>query len=101
MPPSASSETMVRFDAKKSAKKSAMTDSPILRRGVLRTAIAAAWLAFGAGPRALADEKKMSKQQAEYQDSPKDIRMCATCTLFEPPKSCKVVEGEISPNGWC
>ena len=31
--------------------------------------------------------------------SPKDIRMCATCTLFEPPKSCKVVEGEISPNG--
>src|SRR5262249_48640300 len=36
---------------------------------------------------------KMSKQEAEYQDSPKDIRMCATCTLYEPPSSCKVVEG--------
>ncbi len=45
--------------------------------------------------------EKMSKQEAEYQDRPKDIRMCATCTLFEPPKSCKVVEGDVSPSGWC
>jgi hypothetical protein len=45
--------------------------------------------------------EKMSKQEADYQDSPKDIRMCATCTLFEPPKSCKVVEGDVSPSGWC
>jgi hypothetical protein len=44
---------------------------------------------------------KMSKEQAEYQDSPKDIRMCATCTLFEPPRGCKVVEGDVSPYGWC
>ena len=45
--------------------------------------------------------EKMTKQQAEYQDTPKDIRMCATCTLFEPPKSCQVVEGDVSPEGWC
>jgi hypothetical protein len=45
--------------------------------------------------------EKMSKQEAEYQDSPKDIRMCATCTLFEPPHACKVVEGDISSYGWC
>ena len=45
--------------------------------------------------------EKMSKKEAEYQDSPKDIRMCATCTLFEPPRSCKVVEGDVSPSGWC
>ena len=43
----------------------------------------------------------MSKHDAEYQDTPRDIRMCATCTLFEAPRSCKVVEGDISPNGWC
>jgi hypothetical protein len=43
----------------------------------------------------------MSKQEAEYQDTPKDIRMCATCTLFVPPHSCKVVDGDISPKGWC
>jgi hypothetical protein len=38
---------------------------------------------------------------SDYQDSPKGIQMCATCTLFEVPRSCKVVEGDISPNGWC
>jgi hypothetical protein len=45
--------------------------------------------------------EKMSKEEAEYQDSPRDIRMCATCTLFEPPRACKVVEGDVSPSGWC
>jgi hypothetical protein len=40
--------------------------------------------------------QKMSKQEAEYQDSLRDIRMCAPCTLFEP-----VVEGDVSPSGWC
>jgi hypothetical protein len=48
-----------------------------------------------------ADDAKLSKQQAEYQDSPKGIQMCATCTLFVAPHSCKVVEGDVSPNGWC
>jgi hypothetical protein len=48
-----------------------------------------------------ADGDKLSKQQAEYQDSPKGIQMCATCTLFVEPHSCKVVEGDVSPNGWC
>ena len=83
-----------------------MTDNRVLRRRVLRAAFAgvAAWFAPGAGTSAMSRagaREKMSQKEAEYQDSPKDIRMCATCTLFEPPKSCKVVEGEISPNGWC
>jgi hypothetical protein len=45
--------------------------------------------------------EKMTQQQAEYQDTPKDIYSCATCTLFEPPNACKVVAGEISKDGWC
>ena len=45
--------------------------------------------------------EKLSKQQAAYQDGPKGIQMCATCTLFEAPHSCKVVEGDVSPDGWC
>jgi hypothetical protein len=44
---------------------------------------------------------KMSKQQADYQDSPKGIQMCSTCSLFEEPHGCKVVDGDVSPNGWC
>jgi hypothetical protein len=51
-------------------------------------------------PSAAASEK-MSPQRAEYQDTPKDIYSCAVCTLFEPPKSCKVVAGDISRDGWC
>jgi hypothetical protein len=50
--------------------------------------------------RAQASEK-MTRQQAEYQDSPNSIYSCAVCTLFEKPKSCKVVEGDVSPDGWC
>jgi hypothetical protein len=72
------------------------------RRTVLRGVVAgmAAGLT-GAGVRPASARDKMSKQEADYQDSPKDIRMCATCTLYEPPKSCKVVEGDVSPSGWC
>jgi hypothetical protein len=45
--------------------------------------------------------EKMTRQQAEYQDTPNGIYSCATCTLFEPPQSCKVVAGEVSKDGWC
>jgi len=74
----------------------------ISRRRVIR--IGCAWgavrLTLGSASMAAAQEK-MSQKEAQYQDSPKDIRMCAACTLFLPPKSCKVVSGEVSPNGWC
>jgi hypothetical protein len=45
--------------------------------------------------------EKMTRQQAEYQDTPNGIYSCAVCTLFEAPKSCKVVDGEVSRDGWC
>lgn len=45
--------------------------------------------------------EKMTKTQAEYRDTPNGIYSCATCTLFEKPNTCKVVEGEVSPDGWC
>jgi hypothetical protein len=68
-----------------------------LRRLVLLAAPAALTLAFGRARGA----DKMSKQAAQYQDTPKGIAMCATCSLFLEPRSCKVVEGDVSPNGWC
>ena len=45
--------------------------------------------------------EKMTKKQAEYRDTPNGIYSCGMCTLFERPKSCKVVEGEVSQDGWC
>jgi hypothetical protein len=49
---------------------------------------------------ALAQEK-MTRQQAQYQDEPKGMLMCGTCSLFIPPKGCKVVEGDVAVTGWC
>ncbi|MCA6120750.1 iron oxidase [Bradyrhizobium sp. WSM 1704] len=51
--------------------------------------------------RAVSASDKMSKQQAEYQDTPNGIYSCALCTLFVAPDGCKVVEGAISRDGWC
>jgi hypothetical protein len=45
--------------------------------------------------------EKMSKTAAHYQDSPRGGLSCIGCTFFERPRSCKVVEGDISPLGWC
>ena len=44
---------------------------------------------------------KMTRQQAEYQDTPNGIYSCGLCSLFEAPNGCKVVEGEVSKDGWC
>jgi hypothetical protein len=44
---------------------------------------------------------KMTKARAEYQDTPNGIYSCGTCTLFEAPNACKVVDGEVSKDGWC
>jgi hypothetical protein len=44
---------------------------------------------------------KMTRQQAQYQDTPSGIYSCGLCSLFEKPNGCKVVEGEVSKDGWC
>ena len=44
---------------------------------------------------------KMSQALVAYQDLPKGTQNCANCKLFEQPSGCKLVEGPVSPNGWC
>jgi len=44
---------------------------------------------------------KASKAAASYQDSPKGSQQCSGCINFIPPNTCKVVDGEVSPHGWC
>jgi hypothetical protein len=62
----------------------------------------APWLARGA----LA-QSKASKQAMKYQDQPNNGQRCDTCMQFVPGAkpdangTCKVVDGPISPNGWC
>lgn len=64
---------------------------------------------------------KVSKAVAKYQDYPKGSEMCGMCKFYIPPGghagagmmgrsmgpsmmaagTCQVVEGKISPRGWC
>jgi hypothetical protein len=47
------------------------------------------------------EQKKLAQAAAGYQNQPKGNEACGTCPYFIFPKSCVVVEGEISPSGWC
>jgi hypothetical protein len=77
------------------------TPSNRSRRNVMRAF--AGGVSAGLLPRmAPADaSEKMTRAQAEYQDAPNGIYSCGLCTLFERPNACKVVEGEVSKDGWC
>lgn len=75
-----------------------------------RTTIQAVAIAF-LGVSALAGraraQAKASKKAMQYQDQPKNGQQCSTCMQFVPGSkpdaagTCKVVDGAISPKGWC
>lgn len=45
---------------------------------------------------------KLSRDEAHYQDEPQDGQQCSNCLHFIAASStCEVVEGEVSPDGWC
>ncbi len=76
------------------------------RRSLLRNATFAAGGATVLGSaaivtRANAADTKVAQKAVAYQDTPKGPQRCDNCTYFEPPSSCKVVAGVISPSGWC
>lgn len=49
----------------------------------------------------VAAQGKASKEAVQYQDSPKNGDKCVDCQFFTAPNGCQVVEGDISPDGWC
>lgn len=75
------------------------------RRRLIRSAL---WtgLGLGAALPVLAGniaeaQKKVAKAAAKYQTSPNAGHSCSQCNYFLAPNSCKLVAGNISPNGWC
>ena len=73
------------------------------RRSMLRGAVLLAGGTLAAGVIVVkpALAQKAAKGAVKYQDSPKDGQKCSDCAFFQAPSSCSVVEGAISPNGWC
>ncbi len=70
----------------------------VSRRTVLIAAAGAApLLALMSG----SAEAKMTQAAVKYQTTPKDGKQCDGCNFFVAPNSCKMVDGEIAPTGWC
>jgi hypothetical protein len=46
-------------------------------------------------------QSKTDKETAKYQDKPNNGQSCSQCNYFHPPKTCQLVEGDVSPSGWC
>lgn len=79
--------------------------TPNSRRSILAWLAAAPALAFIG--KTLAEDGKAKKADMKYQDKPNAGKDCDDCIHFIPGKSakamgtCKIVEGPISPSGWC
>lgn len=78
----------------------------LLKGGVL--AVGAVIAGTTGGRKALAQTApKAAKSAFQYQDKPKDGKKCVNCSLYIPAAKsganglCKVVEGDINPEGWC
>jgi len=71
------------------------------RREALAAALASMSGALLSGIAPARASDKMTRVQAEYRDTPNGIYSCGLCSLFEAPNGCKVVEGEVSKDGWC
>jgi High potential iron-sulfur protein len=81
-----------------------MTDDRMRgRRRFLAGAVLAAGAAALACPRrqALAQTKKYTKERVGYRDEPYLGRTCSKCVLYAGHGECAIVEGEVSPDGWC
>jgi len=84
-----------------------MPDSSIRNRRRVLLLSAAGLAGLAVLPQRSQAQAKASKAVMQYQEHPKNNQDCAGCIQFVPGKSatamgtCKVVEGEISPKGWC
>jgi len=58
--------------------------------------------ANGTVPDAPATPGKMAQASVQYQAQPKGDQKCAGCMHFiAGTNTCKLVDGQISPEGWC
>lgn len=81
--------------------KTMRTQRQITRRAILWLGLAVVGKQSKADDQPTENPNKITQAVAEYQPTPKGMFSCAVCTFFIKPKGCKVVDGEVSPAGWC
>lgn len=75
-----------------------MKFEPISRRSFLRYMAVLGLAHFGT----TAQAAKLAKEAVQYQEMPKEGKVCRDCMHFLPATSeCKLVAGQINPEGWC
>jgi hypothetical protein len=67
--------------------------------GMAGASVASAAVVVGTATPAQA--AKASQKIVKYQDTPKGDQRCENCVQFEPPSSCKTVDGTVAAQGWC
>lgn len=84
------------------AKYDRAAGTQLSRRRFLGAAAVSGGALFGVGLiGASPAEAKLPQSAAKYQSTPKGKLRCDNCSLWQPPASCKLVDGKISPAGWC
>jgi len=84
------------------AQAQALEAEALSRRTLLSgAAFAATAAAVGLMPMRARAQQKVTQAAAQYQSSPKGDQRCDGCTHFKAPNSCELVDGTISPSGWC
>lgn len=77
-----------------------MMDHPLSRRSALAAAIGGT-LAAVAGKAPADSANKAPQRAAGYQPQPNGSKKCEGCAQFRGPDACSIVQGPISPDGWC
>ena len=75
----------------------------VTRRDFLFAATAGGGALVGVGLIAspAAASNKMSPKAMQYRPTPNGNLRCDNCANWQPPGSCKLVDGQILPTGWC
>ena len=45
--------------------------------------------------------EKLAPESVGYQPTPNDWQKCLFCTYFQAPKTCAIVAGTVTREGWC
>ena len=77
--------------------------APVSRRALLQggAGTAGAAIILGATPNSASAVVKLSPKVVAYQDHPNGDKRCGKCVQFQPPNACKIVDGAVSPEGYC
>jgi len=85
--------------------KHTILDLACSRRGLFRqaglVAGAGAAISLGLVAGSACAATKLSQKASGYRTTPKGKQECDNCGQWQAPNACKLVDGVISPQGWC